>query len=73
MVLLISIGENESRVENVYAEHIGPTARPGPCLNIKTIFSGIGNFNDKTVVIIFIMGTPILTRRHLYIETVNWT
>ena len=45
------------------------------CLNIKSVFSGMGipmlkirRLQDN---LIFNMGFPILVRRHLHIETVN--
>ena len=49
---------------------------PGPCFNIKTVFSGMGipvlMIRRSLDHLIFNMGIPILLRRHLYIETTHW-
>ena len=49
---------------------------PGPPLNIKTIFPGLGipmlKIRRSWDHLIFNMGIPILVRRHLYIETAPW-
>ena len=50
--------------------------RPGPCLNINTVFLcmeiSITKIRLSSDSIIFVMGIPILVRQHLYIETVGW-
>ena len=47
--------------------------RPWPCLNIKTVFPGMGipmlKIRRSWDRLIFKMGIPILVRRRLYIET----
>ena len=44
----------------------------GPCLSIKTIFPGMGGFHKKKRRLldhlIFVMGSPIVERWHLYID-----
>ena len=51
----------------------GPGSRyPGPRLNIKTVFPGIGlHYKDETIVIPSYLYNeiPVRVRRHLYIET----
>ena len=42
---------------------------PGPLLNIKTVFPGIGIYTYKIKRSGNNMGEPILVRQHLYIET----
>ena len=50
--------------------------RPGPSLNIKTVFPGYGipmlKIRRSQDRLIFNMGIPILVRRHLYIDTAPW-
>ena len=43
---------------------------PGPCFNIKAIFSGYGGMGFS---IVKIMGIPLLLKQYLYIETTNRT
>ena len=47
--------------------------KSGACLYIKTVFHGMGistiKMRRSSDPLIFIMGIPILVRRHLYIET----
>ena len=51
--------------------------QPGPRLNIKTVFPGMGipmlKIRWSWDHLIFNMGIPILARWHLYIETAPWS
>ena len=68
--------DNWHRWLNNVSQHIpGPMytrERTGPRLNIKTIFTGMGMSIMKIRLswdpLIFIMGIPLLIRRHHYIE-----
>ena len=55
------------------ALHQQPKYWPGACLNIKTVFLGMGIPFIKILWLwdhlIFIMGIPTMVRRHLFIET----
>ena len=53
--------------------HFHFNKRPGPRLNIKTVFWGVGisiiKIRRALDSLIFTMGIPMLVRRHIYIET----
>ena len=57
--------------------HWSKHASPGPRRNMKTAFPGMGisiiKISRSHNYLIFKIGTPILIRRRLYIETVSWT
>ena len=50
---------------------------PGPCLNMKTVFPGVGmtflNIRRSWYHLIFTMGISVLVRWHLGSETVPWS
>ena len=50
---------------------------PGPCLNMKTVFPGVGmtflNIRRSWYHLIFTMGISVLVKWHLGSETVPWS